>query len=157
MKICIWRYEDNTRNYPGYHLSADAEGCRALRERLGQIRDCETFTLTAPDTAVLSVPNNQGGRARCFAGRKLQVHTASSLAPNTFRWEEQDTTFILTYSREQISRLLAGVADIEKVEGDCSMRGDGDQALWFWWQSSSSDTNEEERNRSARPCQPRSH
>ena len=134
MKICIWRYTDNTRNYPGYHLSADAEGCLVLRDRLSKIRDCEAFTLTAPDTAVLSVPNNQGGRARYFGGRKLQVHTASSLAPNTFRWEEQDTTFILTCSRDQIARLLAGVADIEKGEGDYSIRGDDDQALWFWWQ-----------------------
>ena len=118
----------------GVSLSADALGCRVLRDRLSKILDCVSFTLTVPDTAVLSVPNNQGGQARYFGGRKLQVHTASSLAPNTFRWEEQDTTFILTCSREQISRILAGVSDIEKGEGDYSIRGDDDQALWFWWQ-----------------------
>jgi len=133
MKICIWRYKDNTRNYPGYHLSADAEGCRVLRERLNQIRDYEVFALTPPDMGVLAVPNNQGGRARYFEGRKLQVHTSASLAPNTFRWEEQGTTFILTCSQEQIARILAGVDDIEKGEGDYSIGGGDDQALWFWW------------------------
>ena len=134
MKICIWRYKDNPRNYPGYHLSADAEGCRDLRERLSQIRNSAVFSLTRPDAGVLSVPNNQGGSARFFAGQKLQVHTGSSLPPDTFRWEEQDTTFILTCSREQIARFLAGVADIEKGDGDYSIRSGDDQALWFWWQ-----------------------
>lgn len=142
MKICIWRYWDNTRNYPGYHLSADAEGCRDLRERLSQIRNSAVFSLAPPDAGVLSVPNNQGGRARYFAGRKLQVQTTSSLLPDTFRWEEQDTTLILTCSREQIAQLLAGVADIERGKGDYSIGDENDHALWFWWQVTKTNKNE---------------
>lgn len=133
MRICVWRYLDNIRNYPGYHLSADAEGCQELRKRLGGIRESATFVLTLPDAAVLSVPNNQDGRARCFGGRTLKVRTTPALDPGTFHWDEQDATFILTISREQIARLLAGVADIERGVGDYSIRGDSDQALWFWW------------------------
>jgi hypothetical protein len=140
MKICIWRYKDNSRNYPGYHLSADNEGCRELRERLSQIRNSEAFALTPPDAAVLSVPNNQGGRAKYFAGRKLLVRTASSLAPNTFRWDEQDTTFNLTCSREMIARLIEGVAEVEKGNGDYSIGGEYDQVLWFWWQLTSANS-----------------
>lgn len=142
MKICIWRYLDNTRNYPGYHLSADAAGCREIRQRLSRIRGSAVLSLTAPDAGVLSVPNNQGGCARYLAGRMLQVQTSISLSPDTFRWEEQDTKFFLTCSREKIAQLLAGVADIEKGAGDYSIRGESGQALWFWWQAVEANGNE---------------
>lgn len=125
---------DNTRNYPGYQLSADAEGCQDLRARLGKIRSSVAFSLTPPDAGVLSVPNNQGGRARHFAGLMFQVQTSSYLCPNTFRWEEQGAKFILTCSQEKIVQFLAGVAGIERGKGDYSIRGEGGQELWFWWQ-----------------------
>lgn len=129
MKICIWRYLDNVRSFPGYHLSADAEGCRELRDRLGRIHEYEkvTFALTPPDVHVLSVPGNP--KAKHFGGRKLRVLTIASLSPNTLRWEEQDSIFILTCSGDQIERILAGVADIEQGKGDYNIRGDDGQAL----------------------------
>lgn len=39
MKIYVWRYLENTRNYPGFNLSSDPEGCRFMRERL-TAEDC---------------------------------------------------------------------------------------------------------------------
>jgi len=135
MMVCLWRYKNNTRNYPGYHLSADLEGCRFLRENLSTIGNRLTIPLNKPDKAVLSVPNNQGGRARFISGGKLRVEIIANLSDDHFEFDEREETIVLTCSRSQIGCLLRGIEDIESGEGDYCIRGDGAHALWFWWQT----------------------
>jgi len=133
MKICIWRYKESTRNYSGYHLSADKEGCQTLRKKLNQIQTSTVVSLSAPDAKVLSVPNKQGGRAKVVSGQKLRFHTDDTLIHNCFRWEEDGSTWHLTCSREMIAKLIQGIDDIERGEGDYAIGDERGQNLWFWW------------------------
>ena len=132
MRICLWRYLDNVRNYPGYHLSADVEGCREIRARLGRMDDSISIALDPPTARVLAVPNNRKGQARQIAARKLRIQTGPS--PETFHWTEEKTEFVLTCSQKRIGDLLKGIADIERGAGDYCIGDKRDQRLWFWWQ-----------------------
>lgn len=134
MKICLWRYKENARNYPGYHLSADTEGCRRLRALLRSIRNTEVIELIPPDQDVLSVPNNRGGQAKYFAATNWRVETKSSLPAKHFVFSERGTELTLECSRDQIECILAGIDDIERRKGDYCIGGDDDDVLWFWWQ-----------------------
>jgi hypothetical protein len=132
--ICLWRYLDNTKNYHGYHLSADARGCRLLQDKLASIRSKVSIPLDQPDKAVLSVPNNQGGKARWIAGAVLFLETRPELSDEHFDFEEQGERVVLTCSTHLIGKILRGVEDMGKGEGDYAISGAGNCSLWFWWQ-----------------------
>lgn len=132
--VCLWRYLDNTRNYPGYHLSADMDGCRLLREKLAQIPGKARIPLDEPDKAVLSVPNNKGGVARLVAGVTLRIESNPELPEGYFAFVEKGQIIVLTCSIQMMAGILRGVGDMEQGKGDYAIRGDGDCRLWFWWQ-----------------------
>lgn len=132
--ICLWRYLDNTGNYHGYHLSADAPGCRLLQDKLASIRGKVSIPLDEPCKAVLSVPNNQGGRARWIAGVTLHVETSPDFPREHFDFREQGEKIVLACSTHMIGKILSGVEDMGKGEGDYAISGAGNCSLWFWWQ-----------------------
>ena len=132
MKICVWRYLDNEKDFPGYHLSADIEGCLYMRERIGDVWERSSIPLVSPDSEVLLVPNNQGGTARTKAFSKLRIEGADGEMVTRFTIEERASTLILQLPRSQTLEILQGIGDIEQGKGDYSMKGEGDVSLWFW-------------------------
>jgi hypothetical protein len=128
---------ENLRNFSGYHLSADGEGCGVIRERVGRLDGSGVFSVSfpvvAPDAGVLGVPNNEGGRARVLAARRFRVEAAPTLEPGTFLWAEVEDTFVLTCSGEFPELILKGIADVERGVGDYSIGGKSGPRLWFWW------------------------
>ena len=134
MRICLWRYRDNTRNYPGFHLSADPEGCLVLRDLLGTGRQTTSTPLHSVDAEILEVPNNLKGEARWTSWRRFRIQSFGDEAPETFEFAEDGETLLLTCSRAQIGCILKGVEDMESGRGDYCIGGDGEHVLWFWWQ-----------------------
>lgn len=134
VRICVWRYLEGLRDFPGYHLSADGEGCGVIRERVGRVGGAGVFSVSlpvvAPDAGVLGVPNHLGGRARVLAAQRFRVETAPGLEPGTFVWAEVEG---LTCSWEFPELILKGVADMERGDGDYSIGGRSGPRLWFWW------------------------
>ena len=134
MKICLWRYLENTKHYPGYHLSADSEGCTYLCERINDQWDRSSFSLVEPDSAVLSVPNNQGGRAGIYAFTKLSIET-NGAEGERFSMEEHTSTLVLQISPRQTNELLKAIDAMKRGEGDYALKGRHNGSLWFWWQT----------------------
>ncbi|MBE5315421.1 MAG: hypothetical protein H4O13_08480 [Xanthomonadales bacterium] len=134
-KISLWRYTENQRNFPGWHLNADGEGCAslldmidALRGHLGSERNLRVST---PTPRQLAVPNN---RAAAWIAPQLWMiqhhpepehwHFAGDLEPAT-----------LVVGAHGLDRLREGVAGIPAKQGDYSI-GAGrhrESRLWFWW------------------------
>lgn len=135
-RISLWRYTENERNFPGWHLNADAAGCQSLLALLEALAadgaGSRTIAVTAPTKAQLGVPNNKRGLAAWVAPDKLRV----TLSPTAEEWSfpaELDPA-VMTVGSGWLAQLREGIAGIPEGRGDYSI-GDrkGSHSLWFWW------------------------
>jgi len=135
--ISLWRYKENQRNFPGWHLTADATGCASLLTLLDSFasdgRTCSrTLAIQAPTPAILAVPNKRSSAWQ--SPSKLRL----SLSANPAEWSfpESLEPAALIFGSDWLSKLRQGIAGISHGEGDYSIGvpGGGNLQLWFWWQ-----------------------
>ena len=138
--ISLWRYTENERNYPGWHLSADARGGTSLSTLLQALAadgpsTTRTINLDPPTTPVLAVPNNRGGRARHRAPTKLRVGFAKDSSLWSFPATLEPAQLVFGY--DWLAPLLEGIEAISQGRGDYSIGTDQDGSLplWFWWRT----------------------
>src|SRR5688500_7972506 len=137
-QICLWRYRENARSYPGFHLSADPAGCAQLitllqglsKARAPQIGHVVLDPVTA---SVLAVPNNAGATISAYQHWELLVDPRFS--PEQLQFSVVGNRARTEVSKVQLEALAAGIEDIRQGRGDYSI-GDDDHQLWFWWQRS---------------------
>lgn len=133
--VSLWRYTENTRNYPGWHLTADAAGCDSLLDLLDALATepggYRTIPLRAPDEAQLGVPNNR--RSPHIAATKLQLTLSD--APADWRFPSDHDPASLTIGNDWLAPLRKGLLDITQGRGDYRIGNDdsGSLKLWFWW------------------------
>jgi hypothetical protein len=137
-RISLWRYTENERNFPGWHLNADAAGCRSLLGLFEALAadgaGSRTVAITAPMKAQLSVPNNKIGLAAWVAPEKLRI-TASPIAEEWSFPAHLDPA-IFTVGSAWLPQLREGIAGIPEGRGDYSIGNrKSSLALWFWWQN----------------------
>lgn len=139
MRIFFWKYARG-RNYPGYHLTADASGAAHLIERLSARLDDRLdrpirFELSVPQERELSVPNNK---------RHIPVVTASELvvsidfaaSGNALSVTRDGDSLVVNMSETLVQPLMTGVEGLQQGEGDYAIWGDQKDAsdgIWFWW------------------------
>ena len=131
-RICLWRYTENQRNYRGWHLSADADGCASLLSLLDQLPSASaayrTLQITAPSATQLRAPNNRA--SGWLAPSRLRIEWAAQ--PATWLLPESLDPAHLTLGLDRLIPLRAGIADVAAGRGDYSI-GDRGARLWFWW------------------------
>lgn len=136
-RISLWRYTQNERHYPGWHISADAAGRKCLLELLERVGSHDapyhTVALTAPTRDQLGVPNNGGGDAAWVAAARLCVRLDVDAARWTFP-ADLDPAMIAIGSH-WLEPLRRGIRDMAAGRGDYSIgdRQGGSLPLWFWW------------------------
>jgi hypothetical protein len=64
--VWLWRYGQNTKNYPGWNLAADETGWNSLFELIRRMAASpwacrREISVTKPTACILAVPNNPGG------------------------------------------------------------------------------------------------
>jgi hypothetical protein len=139
-RLYVWMYPETTRNYAGWHLTADPVGCARLVEAIdglsrGALNEPQVFTVLPATPAVLAVPNNRRAKAR-WPGK---LRLALAVEPRHFSLEERDDVLTITAGRARLEELHTNIVGITHNQGDFAMGpGDGrrrapDQALWFWW------------------------
>ncbi len=133
MNTHIWRYEENQRNYPGYNLSADADGCAALLAGLRSLRKTAKFQLDPVTQQVLKVPNNRGGSASYLDFKSFKLEVRPDASSDHLHFSEELGSLSLECSPQQVELMIKGVEDIRRGEGDYCIQGSDRQALWFWW------------------------
>lgn len=133
--IMLWRYPDNERNFPGWHLTADAGGCASVVAVLDAFAAdgapaSRTLSITAPTAAVLAVPNN--GSACAKAPRKLRL----SFSEDTALWSfpDSDAPAELSFGAEWLPILRQAFLGIPSGKGDYSIGSAERGRLWLWWQ-----------------------
>lgn len=117
MNTHIWRYRDNQRNYPGYHLTADAEGCVALLGWLRSRKAGSEFPLRPVTPEVLGVPNNRGGAAACVGCTTFKLHVKPDAARGHFVFSEISGRLSLECSQKQVEDIVKGVGGYSARRG----------------------------------------
>lgn len=143
-QIFLWRYKDNVRNYPGWHLCADSQGCEFLLEVLNAFNKSQEksflVAISNPPSKVLSVPNNQGGRAKWQSPKELKLSFDSDAnATELWDFSFNNNLSILKFGSKGIKELKKGIQDVTNGQGDYSIGGYDSESneestcLWFWW------------------------
>lgn len=133
-RISLWRYTENERNYSGWHINADRDGCESLLTLLDLLpRDVapyRTVAITPPTDDQLRVPNNRG--AAWLAPSALRVRMDAD--PTLWRFPAELAPGTLTIGSQWLEPLRLGVCDMAGGRGDYSI-GDRKASLplWFWW------------------------
>jgi hypothetical protein len=138
-KIYLWTYPDGAKDYAGWHVTADARGCRDLVSMIDRAsteelaRPLRTLAPTAP---ILAVPNNR--RASVQAASGITVVHAPDREAAYWRLEATAGDVVLLVGSEQLALLRAAVVDVSLGRGDYSLgsaekRAPRQQRLWFWW------------------------
>ena len=78
----FWRFKENERNYPGWHIMVDAAASESMASLLRAMHDravsCDRgIVVTRPTDIVLRVPNNRGGSAAWSAPATLRFECSA--------------------------------------------------------------------------------
>jgi hypothetical protein len=137
-RISLWRYTENERNFPGWHVTADATGCSSLISLLDafasdNVAVSRTVEVVAPTPEILAVPNNRSGRAAWSAPTKLVLSFSTAAAQWSFPNSSDPAAF--TVGSEWLALLRKGIEGIPNGLGDYSIgtQSNGNLRLWFWW------------------------
>jgi hypothetical protein len=65
-RLYLWRYGQNTKNYPGWNLASDETGWQSISDLLERMAEStrdsrREISVAAPTALTLSVPNNRAG------------------------------------------------------------------------------------------------
>lgn len=135
-RVSLWRYANSTRNYAGWHLNADAAGCRSLAALLEALATdgtgSRTVALTAPTPAELRAPNHRGGQASWLAPARWRL----SLSPSVDAWDFSAALepAMLSLGSDRLEPFRRALAGIPKGRGDHAIGREGNDSLklWFW-------------------------
>lgn len=137
-RIYLWRYRENRRNYPGYHLTADVTGCELLINALSRHENTKAerqslIPLSPVTPGILAVPANRRGDPTVVSFGALLLSTQPGWAAERFELSESYPQCRLELSSAQAGCMLEGVRDIQRGKGDYCVGGEGDHVVWFWW------------------------
>lgn len=137
-RIHLWRYRERTRNYPGFHLSADVAGADALLTLLDRLAKTRTpqisnITLDPVSTAALAIPNNRDATVTAY--RHWDLIVDPKFPPERLQFVVMNDRVHTELSPVQVESVAGGVRDIRERRGDYAIGDDDEQQLWFWWQN----------------------
>jgi hypothetical protein len=134
--VSIWRYVNNVRNYPGWHLTADSDGAGSVATLIGALHSdipgsSRSVVVHAPSPAELRVPNNRSSDIVVPSKFRLVSHSE----PAHWHFEEESGTLVLNFGMSWVDPLRSAVAGIPLGKGDFSIGpAVPGQGLWVWWQ-----------------------
>lgn len=135
--LYFWRYLENTRNYPGWHLSAGNLFCQSfadLAEKMFLARwsSQKAFLITPPDIKVLRVANNRDGEARWESAQSLLLkYQKENVTTDYFLLEENKNKVVLSVGSQYLQLLQECICGISQGKHDYSIGNDNSQ-IWFW-------------------------
>lgn len=137
--VACWRYRDNARSYPGWHIAADREACVALLSLIDLMEaapfsSSSSIRLTAPTEHILSVPNNRRGAGRWTAVRSLSLrYPKGTVNPDHWELERDGDRLMLSVGEAKLRELRSGVEDMMVGKGDWGIGESDEEMLSFWW------------------------
>jgi hypothetical protein len=137
-QIAIWRFEHHSSNkFPGWHFSADEDGCANLRDLLERFVPGgvphRTWIVDPARTAHASKVVGYR-RHRVVCPKRIRI---SRRFDDSFSYElrEESDALDITIGNSHLSEFLGAVANIRlpQHEFQISWGSNLDEMLWFWW------------------------
>lgn len=133
--VALWRFIENQRNFPGWHLTANAGGCASLIALLDAFAidnapSSRVLAIVQPTLAELRVPNNRSSGIT-VPGKLRLVFAEES---NAWSFPAATDTAELTFGSQWLAPLKEAVAGIPLGKGDFSIGLRSGERLWFWRQ-----------------------
>jgi len=133
--VYFWKYISNPKNYAGWHLTCNKEGCDSVLELIGCFIEGgedsrRTLNISAPGNDQLKVPNCSD---KSRSPIKLVI-SYRSLDSEVWDFSEENGKLVLSVGVKHLSKFKNGLVDISQGKGDYSIGNKG-QELWFWWQA----------------------
>jgi len=130
-QVFFWRYLENVRNYPGWHLVVDAAGRQSLVDLFEAMvvehaPTTRTIHVTTPTTAVLSIPANR--RSGVHHPEKIRL-TFDPRDKEAWSLAEQASEAALVFGDSAATVLLGGLREPVRVFDTIFLK---DPDLWFW-------------------------
>lgn len=138
-KTYFWKYQGNTRNYPGFHMSLNKKAAETIAERLRsrlskRMERPVRFDLMVPTDDVLSVPNNRNHKAHSKDSLEISIRFDAKI--EHLQIKETSHAFDVELSPSKTNELLVGIEGLMMGENDYAMRGEDSQGditrIWFW-------------------------
>ena len=131
--IFLWRYEENPKNYRGWHLIADSKGVRSLMELIDLMLKSSdearrSIKINIPTENELRVP---GCKKKAISTTKFVLLKKKDNSDCWSIFEEQDA-IKLEAGDNALRQLKNGLTDIQNNKGDYFIGTTGHE-LWFWW------------------------
>jgi hypothetical protein len=145
-KVFLWRFAENTRNYPGWDCTADPEGCRSLLDLFTLMADAacsskKDITITRPTEEIATRPGHRCGGEWLSPGRLRLVYPKSKVVDNLWRWDCNLQSATLTIGRSKLEALRHAFESVGAGKGDFCIHADDQNvhgfdpekmAIWFW-------------------------
>lgn len=141
----FWRYPGETRSLPGWHCTADCEGCASLQELLGLMRHAEwkaeaEVRITQPISEIAAA-QDVFGRGYRVPERLRLVHSKRTMPDGHWRWTSDGRHPTLSLGVGKIGELIEAFASVSKNIGDFCVHADDQplhgidfetMSIWFW-------------------------
>lgn len=144
-EMSLWTYTRNIKNFPGWHLSADHQGCVSfldLCERMMKMTCSSerTIVIRRPTVDILMVPGNQGGYATWRYPERLKLrYLQDSASQDVWHIEEvAESNVLLTLGVQHLNNLKEGIQGLMEGKGDYAIgthelsENSISMCLWFW-------------------------
>lgn len=135
-KLWIWQYANAKRGWSGWHLAADPEGCRSIRNLLDRTsggHECHrSLRLEQVSESLLKGIGYDRKCMRQFDKLKLHFLPEAedlSLCPD-------DGKLVLTVGNRRLRKLASAFAEVEVGGGDFGIAtsdGKRSESWMFWW------------------------
>ena len=129
--VFLWRYTENTKNYPGWHLALDVLGANSLLKLFSSMKalnqpTMRTIRLSKPGSGVLARPNNR--TSRIVAKDKLHINWTQD-RKNEWSIDERDDEVIMVLGKKVLTNIEKAIENPNKAF-DTTLAVD--PLLWFW-------------------------
>lgn len=138
-QVFIWKYLDNSSNYPGWNFTADNAACKELAHLFDMMSESEwplrkTIQTSAPMETELTVPNNQNGNAKWLTKSAITFCIKPALPEYYLSINEMPDSIEINLGRQMLHKLKEAIVSIASGNGDFSISDETRKfILTFWW------------------------
>lgn len=139
-KIYIWKYLENSRNYPGWNITTDKIGGESLLKLIDLMITCKwsskkTFQTIEPNKNQLNVPNNKNGKAEWKSVQNLTLNLKKKIEPDFWEIIDKGNEIEILLGNNSLLKLEKAIKRILNNDGDFAIysSNDDENVLYFWW------------------------
>jgi hypothetical protein len=137
--ITVWRYTENTRNFPGWNISFDELGFQFIKDLLDLMNNSQWSSkkdigIDLPTKKILDGVNNLKGKASWKSIKKLSLQFKKNYSEDSI-WEISlnNNLLIVTFNSLKLQELKESIIRVNNGSGDFAIAdSESNNILYFW-------------------------